>query len=557
VPRPRRAAHRSVVARACRRPSLPWGRRVGVAALAIALAACTGGGAGERAGERAGPQPRTGGTLAIALLDPGSLDPASAETLEDEIVVGNLFDGLTAIDPAGAVRPAVAASWTSDPGLRHWEFRLRPDARFADGSAVSAEDFKFAWERLADPKAKPRPSPSAGLLAPVTGYRAFATGRAEQIAGITAPDPATLRVDLDRPFADFPAAVASVELSPLPRALVGGDPAAYLTRPVGNGPFRLSGRVRAGRPLVLERNPAYWGATAHLDRVSVHLVPDELTAWLELQNGRVAFAPVPADQVAAAAAVYGAAADGRSQPGLLQGPALAVWQVGFDLRKRPASDPRWRQAFSLAIDRRRVAAAVGGAVAPAAGLVSPGTPAAGEPAASRGPPCPACAYDPARAKALFAEVNAGSGPVTMQLPAGAVERRIGELLAHDLAAAGLKLQLKVSDDPKGTAALRLGPVAGYPRIDAFLHEQFSSRGSANRTGFRDSAVDRLLDQARSTADEPARSGRYRQAEAAILAELPAVPVLDARHAAVLAGGVEGFDLTPWGAVDLAAVSLST
>jgi oligopeptide transport system substrate-binding protein len=201
VPRPRRAAHRSVVARACRRPSQPCARRLGVAALAIALAACTGGGAGERAGERAGPQPRNGGTLAIALLDPGSLDPARAETLEDEIVVGNLFDGLTAIDPAGAVRPAVGASWTSDPGLRHWEFRLRPDARFADGSAVSAEDFKFAWERLADPEAKPRPSPSAGLLAPVTGYRAFATGRAEQITGITAPDPATLRVDLDRPFA--------------------------------------------------------------------------------------------------------------------------------------------------------------------------------------------------------------------------------------------------------------------------------------------------------------------------------------------------------------------
>jgi oligopeptide transport system substrate-binding protein len=557
VPTPRRAAHRSVVARPGRRPSPPWGRRLAVAALAAALAACTGGGAGERAGSPAGPAPRTGGTLAIALLDPGSLDPARADELEDEIVIGNLFDGLTAIDPTGAIRPAIAASWTSDPGLRRWEFRLRPDARFADGSALGAEDFKFAWERLADPDAKPRRPPAATLLAPVSGYRAFAAGRAEEIAGITAPDPATLRVDLDRPFADFPAVVASVELSPLPRALVGGDPAAYLARPVGNGPFRLAGRARAGRPLVLERNPAYWGAAAHLDRVSVHLVPDELTAWLELQNGLVAFAPVPADQVPAAAAVYGVAGDGRSQPGLLQGPALDVWQVGFDLRGRPASDPRWRQAFSLAIDRRRVAAAAGGTAVPAAGLVPPGTPAAGEPGASAAARCPACAHDPARAKALFAQVKAGSGPVTLQLPAGEVERRIGEALARDLAAAGLKLQLKVSDDPKGTAALRLGQVPDYPRMDAFLHQQFASRGAANRSGFRDAAVDRLLDQARGTADEPARSGLYRQTEAAILAELPVAPLLDARHAAVLAAGVHGFDLTPWGTVDLAAVSLST
>ena len=142
----------------------PRPRLVAVAAVLamVVVAGCTGGGPGERA--RSGPtapQPGTGGTLAIALLDPGSLDPARAEDLEDEVVVGNLFDGLTALDAAGVVRPAVAASWSSDAALRRWVFRLRPDARWADGSPVRAEDFKFAWERLADPEAT-RPSPSAG-----------------------------------------------------------------------------------------------------------------------------------------------------------------------------------------------------------------------------------------------------------------------------------------------------------------------------------------------------------------------------------------------------------
>ena len=184
----------------------------------VAAAGCTGGGSGSSNGSRGGgatPQGRSGGTLAIALLDPGPLDPARADRLEDEIVLGNLFDGLTAIDPAGAVRPAVAASWTRDPTLRRWEFRLRPDARWSDGSPVRSTDFTYAWQRLADPKAEPAPAPARTLLSGVTGYRAFAAGRARSIAGLETPDPATLVVRLDRPFADLPALVAAIPLSPL------------------------------------------------------------------------------------------------------------------------------------------------------------------------------------------------------------------------------------------------------------------------------------------------------------------------------------------------------
>jgi oligopeptide transport system substrate-binding protein len=143
-------------------------RRWLVVVALLAVAGCTsGGGGGSGSGPGGGgaaPRGRSGGTLAIALLDPGPLDPARAEGLEDEVVLGNLFDGLTAIDPAGAVRPAVAASWSSDQALRRWEFRLRPDARWSDGSQVRSDDFTFAWQRLADPKASPSAAPAGRAL---------------------------------------------------------------------------------------------------------------------------------------------------------------------------------------------------------------------------------------------------------------------------------------------------------------------------------------------------------------------------------------------------------
>jgi oligopeptide transport system substrate-binding protein len=509
----------------------------------VAVAGCTGGGgsdgpgSGGSGGGGAAPQGRSGGTLAIALLDPGPLDPARADRLEDEIVLGNLFDGLTAIDPSGAVRPAVAASWTSDPSLRRWEFRLRPDARWSDGSLVRSTDFTYAWQRLADPEAEPAPSPARTLLSGVTGYRAFAAGRARSIAGLETPDPATLVVRLDRPFADLPALVAAVPLSPLPAALARPDPAAYLANPAGNGPFRLSAPARPGRSLTLERNPAYQASPALLDKVSVHVVPDEQTAWLELQNGRVAFAPVPGDQLPAARTVHGLSPDGRTTPGLLTGPTLTTWQLTFDLRSNLGRNRTWRQAVSLAIDRDELATTMAGSAATT--LVPPATPGTGD-----DPACPACDHDPARARSLFARAKAGRAPVTLAIPPGPDARRIAAAIDGDLTAAGVDLE--VTPTPKGETPLTLvRRVAPYPRPDPFLAAPASTSPDAKR----------LLDQARATPDDPTRATSYQQAEAATLADLPATPLVTEHHAVVLTPGPQGFNLTPWGTLDLAIVSL--
>jgi oligopeptide transport system substrate-binding protein len=523
-------------------------RRLGwllVVAL-VALAGCTGGGsndpgASNGTGGGAAPQGRTGGTLAIALLDPGPLDPARAGGFEDEVVLGNLFDGLTAIDTAGAVRPAVAASWSSDPALRRWEFRLRPEARWSDGSPLRASDFIFAWHRLADPKSTPRP-PAGTLLSGVTGYRPFAAGRARSITGLQAPDPATLVIQLDHPFADLPALAAALPLSPLPADLVRPGPAAYLSQPVGNGPFRLAAPARPGRSLTLDRNPAYRGSPPLLDKVRVQIAPDEQTAWLELQNGRVSFAPVPPDQLPAARTVHGPSPDGRSTPGLLQGPTLTTWQLAFNLRSRLGSDPRWRRAFSLAIDRDQLATALAGS--PAASLVPPATPGSGAGGAGAAPTCPSCDHDPATARALLSTVKASGTPVTLAIPPGPEARRVATLLAGDLTAAGL--ELAPDPAPPGEAPLTLARrVAPYPRPDPFLATPSSASPSAQR----------LLDQASATPDDPARATVYHQAEAAILADLTTIPLVTEHHAAVLTPGPQGFNLTPWNTLDLATVSL--
>ena len=496
--------------------------------------------------------PRPGGTLSIALVTPGSLDPAQATSAERRLLVGNLFDSLTTLDAGGAVQPAAATAWASDQTMRHWRFELRPGALYANGQAVQARDFKAAWERLASSRTRPRPASAAALLGLVDGYQAVEAGHARAISGIAAPDQATLTVDLSQPFADFPALVADPRLSPIPANALARGAAAFAARPLGNGPFMLA-KPASGKVLELVRNPRYDGRAAYLDRVRVQVVPDQQTAWLAFQHGQVSFAPVPLDQLAAARAVAGAS-DGRRRPGLLEGPELGTWSLGFDLDNSPASDPRWRRAVSLALDRSGIAAAFQGAVAPARGIVPSGVP--GVPG-GRQAACSSCSHDPGQAGALLDLIGSSARePVVMAVAATPFDRQVGALIKAELAQAGLPVTIReveptsvLSEEGREHAQLfGFGWAADYPRMDPFL------AGDPARA--EDPDVQRPIAQARAARDEAARTRLYQQAEQAVLSDLPVAPILEYRHRAVLAAGIEGFDLTPWGAVDLGACSLA-
>ncbi|HZD38416.1 MAG TPA: ABC transporter substrate-binding protein [Actinomycetes bacterium] len=529
------------------RPRRPDGRILAfVLCCALLAVGCThrSGRSGEPGAGAGAATPRSGGTLRIALVTPGPLDPAQAVSAERRLLVGNLFDSLTTLDADGAVRPAAAASWSGDQTLRHWRFQLRPGGRYADGQPVQARDFKAAWERLANPRTRPRPAAPAALLGLVDGYQAMAAGRTRSISGLSAPDPATLVVDLSQPFADFPTVVADPRLSPLPPKALARGASALAARPIGNGPFMLA-KPQGGKALDLVRNPRYAGRAAYLDRVRVRVVPDQQTAWLAFQHGQVSFAPVPPDQVAAARLIAGASGDGRGRPGLLQGPELGTWSIGFDPHSKQGSDPRWRRAVSLALDRSSLAAAFQGAVVPAAGIVPAGVRGA------RQTPCPSCVHDPGQAGALLDLIGDGARkPVVMAVAATAFDREVAAIVAQQLAKVGLPVEVKEVRGALGPSAvaraqlLGSGQAADFPRIDPFL------------AGLQDGRVQSLVAQARRTADQTARTRIYQRAEQAALDAADVVPVVQYQHTAVLAPGVEGFDLTPWSSVDLSACSLA-
>ncbi|MGZ4135215.1 MAG: peptide ABC transporter substrate-binding protein, partial [Tumebacillaceae bacterium] len=109
-----------------------------------------------------------------------TLDMAKATDNIAFTMASQVNEGLLRLDADGKVAPGVAEKWeTSADGLT-WTFHLRDNAKWSDGSAVTAQDFEYAWKRTLDPKTA---SQYAFMVAWVKGGDAYnkKNGTADQV----------------------------------------------------------------------------------------------------------------------------------------------------------------------------------------------------------------------------------------------------------------------------------------------------------------------------------------------------------------------------------------
>ena len=511
----------------------------GLAVLAVGLAACShhpapGGGG-----------PKRGGVLRVAVTGLGSLDPAAAANPEQQIVAGALFRTLTNYDATtDAIVPGLASEWKASPGQRQFDFVLRADARFSDGTPVTADDVMVTLDRIA---AKGSTSPVGDLLAPIAGYAAVKVeGTVTHLAGVTSTGPQSLRITLDGPFADLPTLLSNPDFGVVSRRDAGPVGQTFPDTPTTSGPFQVKSADAAALTLV----PAP-GSPAYLAQLQFQHFADVAAAYNSFLSHGVDWSLVPSGQVADASSRFG---QGSFRP------LAAELFYGFNLADPVFADRRVRQAIVEAIDRSALATlAYGGTVVPYSGLVVAGI------VGHQSDPCGSpCRFDPAGARALLGQVVASGTP----LPSFAIDYDqdpTQDLVAHtiqaDLAAVGLTVTLRAKSltDYK-TAALaghlqlfRLGWVAAYPSPDAFLSPLFGTGFPTNLTRFSDPAVDALLGAARREADTTKRTRDYQDAERRILAALPVVPIAQFETDAVVGASVHGLAMTPLGTFDPTSV----
>lgn len=508
--------------------------------LALTLAACDGGGTADEG------DPVPGGELRVAVRDLGSLDPASAAGRGALLVVSQLFDPLTRIDPAtGEAEPLAASSWTTATNGLSWTFGIAP-AKFHDGTPVTSADFKAAFDRITR---KATNSDVAFQFEAVKGFhQSKIAGTSPSLAGITT-GPTSITFTLDRPFAELPEFLAHPSLGPLAKKMVAA-PQTLQTLPIGNGPFKMAG-ARTADAVTLERFEEHAGASAYLDRVSVRLVGDGAQGWRDYLAGKYEVAEVPTDAIAGS----------RSEAGTKGfGPFWAALYYGLNLRNPAFAKPEVRKAISLAIDRENIADVVyGGTKEEATGILPRGVRGFAANA------CADCKRDVDRARSLVQAAFGGKPPpLTIDHLNASPSADVARAVAADLQEVGFQVSLRAHNSADYLRVLQagqhqiaeLGWLSEVPSPDGFLAQQLRTGSPNNHTAFADATFDGFIDQARAATDDAKRLEAYRNAEKRAFELMPMIPIVFFRNHVGVAAKVRGLTIDGAGLFDAGRVWLA-
>ena len=433
----------------------------------------------------AGAQGPPEGQLTIAFdasIAPTFLDPAETSGIATPFAfLYAMHDALIKPLPGNNMAPCLAESWHESPDGLVYEFKLRAGLKFHNGDAFTADDVKFSFHRYRGTSAKQ-------LHDRVKAVEVVDSHRVRFVLHAAWPD-----------FLAFYATPATGAAWIVPKKYiekVGED--GFKRQPVGLGPYRFV-RMSPGVELVLEANEQYWRKKPSVKRIVFKGVPDRTTRLAMLKAG-------DADIGYLMVGVEGATIKADPRLRLVRVIPSAVWWLEFPEQWNPKSpwrDRRVRLAANLAVDKHAINEAERQGLSRLTGSIIPSV----MEFALKIEPFP---YDPTHAKRLLADAGYPNGFDAGDVTPLPPFTTMGETVANDLAAVGIRSRVRnmeratymeawrskklqgvlvtVSAAP-GNAASRLeafvistGPYAygGYPDIDDLFRQQAQERDRKKR-----------------------------------------------------------------------------
>ena len=205
--------------------------------------------------------------------EPETLDPALAESVGANNLTRDLFEALTAVDNEGKTVPGVAESW-KQTNPTTWVFKLRPNAKWSNGDAVTADDFVYGIRRFVDPKTASTYAATFGIFLQ-NGKDIVAGKKPAAEIGVKATDKLTLEVKTAFPVSFLPSVMSNNNLGPVHKASLEKNGKDW-TKPgklVSNGAYVLKD-WQVNNKVVVEKNPQYWDA-ANVQLTKVTYLPIE------------------------------------------------------------------------------------------------------------------------------------------------------------------------------------------------------------------------------------------------------------------------------------------
>ena len=460
--------------------------------------------------------------------EPASLDPHKVESDVEFNIISDIFEGLVAVNNEGKIEPRLAEKWeTKDNTV--WTFHLRPGITWSDGTAITAKDVVWSWQRLVSPKtASPYASYPGNMH--IENAAEIAQGKkTPDTLGVKALDDNTLQITLTQPTAAFLPMLAHPSLVPVDSVLINrfGDKWTKPELIVTSGAYKITDWVVNER-IVAQRNTRYWDNNATVINKVTYLPINAETADINrYKAGEIDITyTIPVNQFAQLKKTLG--------DEVHVAPQLATYYYEFNTTKPPFNDPRVRRALNMALDKDVIAEKVMAQGQRPAWVVS--QPEIG----GVNIPAPDYASWPrekrlAEAKKLLNEAGFNDAhPLSFNLLYNTMEthQRIA-IAASSMWQKNLGVNAKLQNQEWKTMldtmhtgnfdAVRYAWIADYADAASFLNN-FRTGGSENTSKYSNPAYDEALQNAAKAKDVAERGKYYQQAEKILGEDVPAIPV---------------------------------
>jgi oligopeptide transport system substrate-binding protein len=482
-------------------------------------------------------------SLSLFGIDPLTLDPAISAELTSLEYVTQIFSGLVKLEDATEPEPDIAERWDISDAGRVYTFHLREGVMFQDGKKVTAQDFKYSWERACHPDTGS--TTAATYLGDIVGAKDMLAGKTEAINGIKVIDDYTLQVTIDAPKSYFLYKLVYPTAFVVDKANVTSGKEWWHT-PNGTGPYKLN-QWDEKNLLVLVKNPLYYGQQAKTEIVVFRL-------WSGRPMNMYETGDIDVTDVSLSYIDKVTDKNGSFYRELAQFPELNVQYIGFNCAKPPFDDVNIRRAFSYAIDKDTIISLMLRDTARRAdGILPPGIPGYnGNLVGLR--------YDVNKAKELIKASKYGD--ISNLPPITATTGGWGGSISSDLEAViyqwrqnlGIDVTVRQIEPQRYFYHLKddidelydAGWVADYPHPQNFLDVLFHTGAEINYGAYSNSDVDRLLDQAGVEQNLQTSQELYQQAEQLIVDDAACLPLWFGENYVLIKPFVKGYSINALG-----------
>jgi len=472
---------------------------------------------------------------------PLTLDPRRTGERRTQLILRELFEGLTRIDKEGKPSLALARSFDISPESLQYTFTLR-ESYWSNGLPLTAHDFEWTWKSILDPEFA---SPVAHFLFFIkNGLKAHLGQCSLDQVGVKALDAHTLLITLEHSSSSVFELLSNPVFSPVCSAIAKKDPHWHEKTPsqyISNGPFILKEYDIQSR-ITLEKNPSYWDINCkRIDTINFSIIEDAATAFALFQKGELDWYGDPCGIIPIECAQ-------QLSPQLVTHSAGGLYLLVCS-SQNPLLNPKVRQAIASAINRKQLCRFINGGETPALSLLP-----------NLSSELSFSDNSPLKAKQLLDEGCAEMNITKDQFPplvishwAESTSRIIAQLLQAQLRASlGIDVQLAGYDWSSYVKKLYSGD---FDLITAAhnptTQDPLSQIEYIHTFFWKDDQFKILIDKAKRCSS---RSTPYiQQAEQLLSKHLPIIPLYSLRFKYAKAKGLQGEALSPIGAIELKEV----